>query len=132
LPAQRFACVIGFGVNCAAAPDGLPYPATSLAGSGIMGTSGDLLPRLSDAVSSNLELWRSGEGFSAIRSAWLAGANGLGHMLEARTNAGALLGVFETIDEHGRLVLATDAGRQTIEAGDIFPVMQSGVAADRT
>jgi BirA family transcriptional regulator, biotin operon repressor / biotin---[acetyl-CoA-carboxylase] ligase len=122
LPGDVFACVIGFGVNCVAAPEGLAYPATSLAEAGVRCGPADLLPPLSDALARNLELWRAGDGFSFIRSAWLTVAYRLGERIEARTHAGVTSGVFETIDSHGRLVLAASTGNVTIEAADVFPV----------
>lgn len=134
LPGGDFACVVGFGVNCVAAPDGLAYRATSLADMGVRCAPEQLLPALANSLAHHLELWRAGEGFPAIRTAWLAGAYGLGEAIEARTHKGATRGVFETIDEHGRLVLSTPSGRMTIEAADVFPIAESDVAAagDRT
>ena len=128
LPGNVFVSVIGFGVNCVGAPDGLPYRATSLAGMGLACAPADLLRELSDALARNLDLWRAGEGFSAIRSAWLAGAHGLGKPLEARTQNGSACGIFETIDGDGRLVLTTKAGKVTVEAADIFPLAANASA----
>jgi len=124
-----FVSVIGFGVNCASMPDGVPYRATSLAEQGVSCAPAELLAELSDALVRNLDVWRGGEGFSAIRSAWLSGAYGLGRDIEARTHTGVARGVFETLDEHGRLVLATASGKLTVEAADIFPLADNGSAA---
>jgi len=117
----RFACVLGFGVDCAASPEGLPYPATSLRALGWAREPDELLAALSDAVCCNLELWRAGAGFPAIRNAWLARAAGLGRPIEARTHKDVVRGVFETIDDEGRLVIAAPGGRVVIEAADVFP-----------
>lgn len=128
----RFACVLGFGVDCGESPAGLPYPATNLRELGAPCPPQALLAPLADAVCRGLELWRAGAGFPAIRQAWLARAAALGRPLEARTHAGVLRGIFEMIDEQGRLVLATAKGRVTVEAGDVFPVPEAGetVSAD--
>lgn len=117
-----FVCVIGFGVNLMAAPQGLPYRATHLAEVGVTQTPADFLPRLSDALTQNLELWRAGEQFSVIRRDWLSGAYGLGKPIEARTQKGSMGGIFETIDEHGRLIISTALGNVTVEAADVFPL----------
>ncbi len=122
LPGGVFACVIGFGVNCTAAPQDLPYRATHLAEAGVILTAADFLPILSDALAANLDVWRAGDHFSAIRSDWLSGAYGLGKPIEARTHKGSVRGVFETIDEHGRLVILSAAGNVTVEAADVFPL----------
>ncbi len=122
LPGGAFACVIGFGVNFVSAPQGLPYRATHLAEAGVIQTPADFLPILSDALAQNLELWHAGEHFSAIRRDWLSGAYGLGKPIEARTQKGSMHGVFETIDEHGRLIISTASGNVTVEAADVFPL----------
>ncbi len=122
LPGGAFACVIGFGVNCVAAPQGLPYRATHLAEVGVTQTAADFLPILSDALIGNLDVWRAGDHFSAIRNDWLSGAYGLGKPIEARTHTGAVRGVFETIDEQGRLVISNASGNLTVEAADVFPL----------
>ncbi len=125
LPGNMFACVIGFGVNCAAAPEGLPYRATSLADMGVKCPPGDLLHSLSDTLARNLDIWRAGAGFSFIRKDWLRCAYGLGRPIEARTHNGSIMGLFETIDEQGRLVLATQSGKTTVEAADIVPFAEN-------
>ncbi len=130
LPGSVFVCVIGFGVNCAAAPEGLPYRATSLADLGVECSPAALLHLLSDALARNLDVWRAGAGFSSIRKDWLGGAYGLGRRLEARTHNGSVQGLFETIDEQGRLVLATQSGKVTVEAADIVPYAEhAGVSS---
>jgi len=116
-----FACVLGFGVDCAMSPEGLAYPATNLRALGRACEPADVLAALSDAVCRNLELWRGGAGFSAIREAWLARAAGLGQPITARTHKDVVRGDFETIDDEGRLVIAAPGGRVVIEAADVFP-----------
>lgn len=128
LPGAVFVSVMGFGVNCVGAPDGLPYRATCLADIGLACAPANLLRELSEALARNLDLWRAGEGFTAIRSSWLADAYGLGKPLEARTQNGSACGIFETIDGDGRLVLATQTGNVTVEAADVFPLAANASA----
>ncbi|HEY8578884.1 MAG TPA: biotin--[acetyl-CoA-carboxylase] ligase [Beijerinckiaceae bacterium] len=124
-----FACVVGFGVDCLWSPDDLPYPATNLAACGAAVAPADLLPALSDAMARRLDLWRGGAGFADIRRAWLGRAGGLGAPLRVQTGRDRFEGVFETIDDDGRLILATPAGRRSVEAADVFPATH-GVAPD--
>ncbi|MDB5571639.1 MAG: birA [Hyphomicrobiales bacterium] len=119
----RFACAIGFGVDCAHNPNALAYPATNLAALGADCAPAELLSALSDSVARWLDVWRGGANFPAVRAAWLERAAGLGRPMVARTGERAIEGEFETIDEQGRLVLATPSGRVTIEAGDVFPAL---------
>lgn len=59
-------------------------------------------------------------GFGPIRTAWLAHAAGLGAPVTARLPNEEIRGIFETMDEGGRIVLSTAHGPRAIAAGDIF------------
>ncbi len=118
LPGGRRAAVVGFGVNVAAAPDGLA--ATSLAAAGYAGGAEALLEHLSDRMAARARLWDRGRNFAALRADWLARAAGLGSEIAVRSGGQCLEGVFETIDEGGRLViLAPDGNRHTVTAGEV-------------
>ncbi|MDE2579933.1 MAG: biotin--[acetyl-CoA-carboxylase] ligase [Hyphomicrobiales bacterium] len=126
-PGGPLAVVIGIGVNCMSHPDDVAYSTTDL--DAIRSGAGDVAPlfaELSDALARALERWRAGADFAAIRKQWLAACLGRGQTIRV-SNAGAIVeGVFETIDETGRLILAAPGGRMTIEAGD---VLLSGASA---
>ncbi len=116
---------IGIGVNLAAAP-----PAEALRPGGVRATSvvaeggralapDEALPRLAAAF----EAWAArhrAEGFAPIRAAWLARAEGLGRPIEARLPDGVLTGIYEDVDEHGRLVLRGASGVSRVSAADLF------------
>ncbi len=119
-PDGRFVCVLGFGVNCAFHPDGLAYPATDLATLGASCGPADALEALSSSILGWLDRWDRGANFPAIRQGWLANAAGVGQPIRVSLGAENLDGVFDSIDERGRLVLAVKGGRRIIEAGDIF------------
>ena len=78
LDGGRYALAIGIGVNVVAHPDGLPYPATSLAALGADVDAETLFLALSDAWTSNARDWDEGRGLARIRQNWLARAAGLG------------------------------------------------------
>ena len=128
-PAGR-AVVIGIGVNVASAPEGLPYPATSLVQLGCRAGVADLFTALSRRFAAAAHAWEA-EGFPAIRARWLARASGLGGPVAVRLGAETARGTFETIDEAGRLVVrATDGSRRTVSAGEVhFGAAASAVAA---
>ena len=113
--------IIGIGVNCATAPDDLPYPARALS---ILGsdapTRESFFAALTDAYVETLALWRVGEGFAQVRAEWLRYAAGLGETIRVALTRETIEGRFETIDAAGRLVLTTAAGPRTIEAGDVL------------
>jgi len=59
-------------------------------------------------------------GFESIRVDWLKHAARLGDIIEAVTRVSRLVGVFETVDRDGNLVLNTADGLKKIAAADVF------------
>jgi len=119
LPGGRRAVVVGFGVNVAAAPDGLPYPVAALAAFSAADAP-MLLEFLSERFVEAVRIWNKGRGFSNIRRRWLERAAGVGAPVSVRMAEATLTGIFETIDEGGRLViLAPDGARRTVTAGEV-------------
>ncbi|WP_043764289.1 biotin--[acetyl-CoA-carboxylase] ligase [Methylobacterium sp. 88A] len=116
----RRSAVIGFGVNVAASPQDLPYPATSLSQSSYETRAEDLFDYLSDEIVAAARLWSRGGGFSTIRRLWLDDAAGIGAPVSVRIGGEIVQGIFETIDEAGRLVVRSDDGtRRTVTAGEV-------------
>ncbi len=123
------AVVIGIGVNIAATPDGLPYPVTSLAALGCATDAEFLFAALTDSWVELERAWDRGRGFGVIRRLWLANAAGLDGAVAVRTGTGVRRGVFETIDDHGQLVVrAADGSRHRVSAGEVH----FGAAASAT
>lgn len=122
----RTALVIGIGVNVAYAPDGLPYPATSLREAGLSVTADDVFAALAEAWTGIEGMWDGGRGFKDVRRAWLARAAGLGGRVAVRVGSEVVEGTFETLDDEGRLVVrAGDGTVKRITAGEVH----FGVAA---
>ncbi|MFD0936766.1 biotin--[acetyl-CoA-carboxylase] ligase, partial [Methylobacterium trifolii] len=120
LPGGRRAVVIGFGVNVAAVPAEMASRAASLAGSGIAVDAEGLLEHLTDRLAATARVWNRGRNFSEIRGLWLARASGLGSPIAVRAGIETLNGIFDQIDEGGRLViLAPDGMRRTVTAGEV-------------
>jgi BirA family biotin operon repressor/biotin-[acetyl-CoA-carboxylase] ligase len=115
------AVVIGFGVNVAAAPEGLGRPATSLATlTGAAPEAAVLLDMLADSFARWLGRWRT-EGIGPIRARWLAEAHPLGTALSVITPEGPIEGLFDGLDEGGALRLRlADGAVHVIHAGDVF------------
>jgi BirA family biotin operon repressor/biotin-[acetyl-CoA-carboxylase] ligase len=114
------ACVIGIGINCAHHPQDLPYAATDLASLGISTCAEDVFATLAHELALVLEIFDEGRGFAAIRSAWLGHAAGLGESIRVLRAGQSLEGLFNGLDVNGRLLLQTQEGLQTIDAGDVF------------
>jgi BirA family biotin operon repressor/biotin-[acetyl-CoA-carboxylase] ligase len=119
------AAVIGIGVNCRHHPDAVEHPATDFAARGTPIEAPALFETLRRTMAARLMEWDRGEGFAAIRGAWLARAAGLGQPMRARLPDCEVSGVFEALDPAGRLVLRlADGRREVITAGEVFPVRE--------
>ena len=112
--------VIGFGVNIVSKPEGLAYPAARLIDLASPPPSPNALAARLDAhFWAYLAIWRD-QGFTPIRSAWLARAAGIGERIIVRLPNEEICGVFEGIDETGALILRLGARTRTIAAGEVF------------
>jgi BirA family biotin operon repressor/biotin-[acetyl-CoA-carboxylase] ligase len=119
-PDGSMAIVVGMGVNIVAAPEGLPYPATSLRALGSDASAETVFAALSDAWVDTVEVWNSGRGIADVLSLWREAAAGIGAEVAVQRDGEVVRGVFETIDEAGRLIVrANDNRRIAITAGDV-------------
>lgn len=130
LPERRFACIVGFGVNCAGAPSDLSYRATALAEIGApLRSPQDVLLHLSDEMVGALAQFAGGAGFETIRAEWLSLAAGLGSPIRVDMATESVSGIFRTIDPSGRLIVDTASSTKIIEAGDVWLAPQTGTVA---
>jgi BirA family biotin operon repressor/biotin-[acetyl-CoA-carboxylase] ligase len=126
-PMRRLACVVGIGVNCVSAPEGLAYPAADLAAAlGGAVAPETVFDRLAVRFDEALAAWARGAGFSEIRARWLAVAAGLGEPARVVGPRGVREGRFEGLDADGRLLLATADGLETVDAADVFVASSGG------
>ncbi len=117
--------LIGIGVNLSGAPDPAALPAGALApvalapATGCRIGPGEFLDLLAPAFARHAAGFAA-HGFAPIRRAWLARAAHLGGEVAVQAGNARLTGRFETLDEHGALVLDTGAGLRRIAAGEVF------------
>ena len=117
----RRAVVIGCGVNVAHFPEAGLYPATCLADQGSAATPQELFARLVVSVDHTLKAWDQGRGLPGIRNAWIDRAQGIGNPVTVNLPERQIHGLFDGIDDEGRLMLAMpDGSRQMIASGDVF------------
>jgi BirA family biotin operon repressor/biotin-[acetyl-CoA-carboxylase] ligase len=117
------AAAIGFGVNCREHPPDAEYPATDFAADGADVAAMALFDLLAAAMTERLCQLSRGAGFAAIRSAWLERAAGCGNPIRVRLADREIFGIFDTIDESGRLLLRHAGGElEPIAAGEVFPI----------
>lgn len=112
---------IGIGVNLADAPSAHEVETHAVPPVSLGGNVGpeDFLEHLASAYAFYETQFQT-FGFEPIRTAWLARAARLGETITARTGNTETVGVFETVDVNGALVLKTPKGRQSLAAADIF------------
>ena len=123
---RRLACVVGVGVNCLSAPTDVGYPAAVLtAESGGAIDAHALFERLRARFEEALGAWRAGEGFEAIRLAWLDHAAALGERVRVESSGRRREGTFEGLDRAGRLLFRGESGIEEIESADLWIMPQS-------
>jgi BirA family biotin operon repressor/biotin-[acetyl-CoA-carboxylase] ligase len=116
----RTGVVIGIGINVVIAPEGLPYPATSLRALGIETSAEAVFAELSEAWVDAYESWNGGRGLAVILEQWRHAAAGRGSEVVVKRDADVVRGIFEDIDDSGRLIVRTPGGeRVLITAGDV-------------
>ncbi len=115
-----FTVVIGIGVNCAHHPADKAFPATDLAASGAMVAPDDLFVALREAMNRRLSQWARGEAFAAIRADWLKRAAGLGQEIRVRLPERELSGLFQGLDDAGRLLVQKAGVVTPVTAGEVF------------
>lgn len=119
-PGGSNSVVIGIGVNIVSAPENLSYPATSLATAGSAAAAEAIFGTLAESWVDHESAWDDGRGFAAIRSRWLDHAEGTGGPIAVRSGDMISQGIFETIDDAGRMVLRSqDGAAHLIAAGDV-------------
>lgn len=112
--------VIGIGINIVSHPAVANHLATDLTAAGLRLDRDGLMLALGDTMAERLGQWDRGNGFASIRADWLHVAHGLGGPLRVNTVAESFDGVFETIDDEGRLLARTPQGLRTVSAADVF------------
>ena len=116
---------IGIGVNLVTAPSAGEVDAQALHPVSLMSETGIRVGQeeFLDCLAVAYAVWEERfcrKGFAPIRTAWLERATRLGETIIARVGDRRLEGVFETVDEAGRLVLQSPDGRRAIPAADVY------------
>jgi BirA family biotin operon repressor/biotin-[acetyl-CoA-carboxylase] ligase len=112
---------IGVGINLAHHPQGLEFPATSIAAlTGSAPDPDDTMLRLARHMAAWYEVWQT-NGFVPVRAGWLQRAVGLHQPIKARLEGREMEGVFEGLDQDGALLLRDPAGVLVrVTAGEVF------------
>jgi len=113
LQASPLVLAMGFGVNLAHAPAGLPYAAARL---GADVPPSVMLERLAEAFAARLSQWQEGRGFPSIREDWCARSVPVG----TRMSVDGRNGQFAGLDASGALLFQETPNEvRTVHAGDV-------------
>ncbi len=119
----RLSLVMGIGLNLAAHPPDVPFPATDLACHGIAASPHEAMQQLARAMARWLTVWNEGRGFARVRVAWDERSLAKGTALQVRIAEERLNGSYQGLDENGGLILArTDGSERRITTGEVFPL----------
>ncbi len=126
---------IGIGVNIATAPIIAGRATTSMASWSPDNSPGELRTSIALQITRWLEIWQHGNGFSAIRTAWLDRTFPLGETITVNTGTETLIGTFSGIDETGALLLDSVPPKpgqiRRISYGDVSFLPPDRIAAER-
>ncbi|GBD44531.1 Bifunctional ligase/repressor BirA [bacterium HR40] len=132
-PGDRPAVAAGIGLNIRTCPQLPDRQAVALAHFLSSPPPAEELARRTLACFEPLYARWHEQGFAPLRDAWLAAAHGLGEEVRLRLGDRQVAGVFLGIDDAGRLLLATEAGPELFDAGELFfpgapaaPLVRSG------
>jgi BirA family transcriptional regulator, biotin operon repressor / biotin---[acetyl-CoA-carboxylase] ligase len=124
---QGPACVIGMGINVGLPAAELPVPtATSLAVLAAENPSisvpsrNDLIVAVLGELEEYYRLWQSMADQSSLRATYLASSDTIGRTVRVVLADREVEGVAESIDDDGRLLVSTAAGREVVGAGDVI------------
>ncbi len=113
--------VVGVGVNVESYPEHVMFPATCLKAAGVEIISAKIvLSRFIYNFIHRYDAWVK-KGFKEVHGEWMGRAAHLGRPIEVIVGDARHEGVFDGIDQAGRLRLRkTNGGQLTITAGDVF------------
>lgn len=112
---------IGMGVNIVAAPEDTNYATTFINKFDAHVTAEQIFTALTQCWISRFAQWNMGQGIADTLADWRDTAYGIGQPIIVRKQNEQLSGVFERLDDEGRLVLRLpDNSFSRVTAGDIY------------
>lgn len=111
----------GIGVNVKVSPEQVPYPVGNLNSLGVEADAIELFAELSDCFAKWFDVWQWGANTEAVLDYWRAHALGQGRAVNVRQPQENFEGVFERLDDEGRLVVRLkDNSFRIVSAADVF------------
>lgn len=120
---QRLSVCAGIGVNLSFAPPGLAYEAARLKDhlkpAANLPLPQELAAQIDEQFAANYAIWLR-DGFSSVRTAWLARAKGVDEPVRVTLPSEAFTGVFRDLDQTGALIVSVNGAERRITAGEIM------------
>ena len=117
---KALSVIIGIGLNLVSHPADTQRPAAHLGQFGSPPLPDDMLAAIHSRLTHWLAVWGMGQGFSAVREAWLERALPIGSKIAVNGSTGPLEGLFHGLDEDGALEISLQSGDiVTIHYGDV-------------
>lgn len=114
-----FLAIVGFGLNLASQPDDLGRAVTSLSRHVPTPPAAALLTCLTEQFPRWLDVWENGDGFAAIRRAWMERAGPIGEAITVNSADGPISGTYRGLAETGALLAEVDGEVREINHGDV-------------
>jgi BirA family transcriptional regulator, biotin operon repressor / biotin---[acetyl-CoA-carboxylase] ligase len=114
-----FLAVMGFGLNLVEAPGDVGREVTALAAYGTPPDAPAVLDALSRTLPAWLDRWDAGDGFDAIRDAWLQRAGDIGEPILIKTASGQTAAIYRGLSETGGLLAEIDGQLREVTFGDV-------------
>ncbi len=118
---------VGIGLNLRHHPGDTPYAATDLAAEvsdhADVPAARHAFTHLAAAMAHWLAIWKEGQGFAAVRQAWLTRSRALGEPVRAHLGGRTMEGRFGGLDDEGHLLIIGENGEtSTVAGGEVmFP-----------
>lgn len=114
-----FLAVLGFGLNVETNPGIAGRAVTSLAQNGVTVPANRILDTLADQCAVWIERWDGGQGFAAVREAWMERAGPLGEPVQVHTATGPVSGIYQGLAPSGALLAEVNGSIEVISHGDV-------------
>ncbi|MCL6230093.1 biotin--[acetyl-CoA-carboxylase] ligase [Bartonella bilalgolemii] len=120
LTSQKYALVIGIGMNVEYHYEDAPYPTSSIKNIGLSIDKKELFMALTQYFAENYLLWKQPCGCDIIRKKWLLSCSHLGQHIKVISDERIIEGIFDGLDCDFNCIVKQKNGQQAIiTSGDV-------------
>ncbi|EYS91978.1 biotin-[acetyl-CoA-carboxylase] ligase [Bartonella bacilliformis str. Heidi Mejia] len=120
LSSQKYALVIGIGMNVESHYKDAPYPTSSMKKIGLHIDKKQLFKALTKFFAKNYLLWKQPKGYDVIRKKWLLYSAHFGQHIKVTDGSKIIEGIFDGLDCNFNCIVKQENGQEAIiTAGDV-------------